>query len=97
MSLAQTAEGALNSVTGSLQRMRELALQSANGSNSELERASLQEEVEQLKAEIATVTENANFNGKKLLDGSFQNTNFQTGANVGESIAVSIAEVSDET
>mgnify|MGYP000748197871 FL=1 len=97
VSLAQTAEGALNSVTSSLQRMRELALQSANGSNSELERASLQEEVEQLKAEIATVTENANFNGKKLLDGSFQNTSFQTGANVGETIKVSIAEVSDET
>ena len=97
VSLAQTAEGALNSVTSSLQRMRELALQSANGSNSELERSSLQEEVEQLKAEIANVTENTNFNGRKLLDGSFQNTSFQTGANVGESIAVSIGEVSDET
>jgi flagellin len=97
VSLAQTAEGALNSVTGSLQRMRELALQSANGSNSSLERASLQEEVEQLKAEITTVTENSNFNGKKLLDGSFQNTSFQTGANVGESIKVSISEVSRDT
>jgi flagellin len=97
VSLAQTAEGALNSVTSSLQRMRELALQSANGSNSDLERASLQEEVEQLKAEIATVTENTNFNGRKLLDGSFQNTSFQTGANVGESIKVSISEVSEDT
>lgn len=97
VSLAQTAEGALNSVTSSLQRMRELALQSANGSNSELERASLQEEVEQLKAEIATVTENTNFNGRKLLDGSFQNTSFQTGANVGENIKVSISEVSEDT
>jgi flagellin len=97
VSLAQTAEGALNSVTGSLQRMRELALQSANGTNTALERSSLQEEVSQLKAEITTVTENANFNGKKLLDGSFQNTSFQTGANVGEKIEVSIAEISDET
>jgi flagellin len=97
VSLAQTAEGALNSVTGSLQRMRELALQSANGTNTALERSSLQEEVSQLKAEITTVTENANFNGKKLLDGSFQNASFQTGANVGEKIEVSIAEISDET
>jgi len=97
VSLAQTAEGALNSVTGSLQRMRELALQSSNGSNSVLERASLQEEVDQLKAEIKTVTENSNFNGRSLLDGSFQNTSFQTGANVGESISVSISEVSEDT
>lgn len=97
VSLAQTAEGALNSMTSSLQRMRELALQSSNGSNSPLERASLQEEVEQLKTQIATIAEKTNFNGQKLLDGSFQNTSFQTGANVGDRIDVSIAEVSAET
>jgi flagellin len=97
VSLAQTAEGALNSMTSSLQRMRELALQSANGSNTSLERASLQEEVEQLKTEIATIAEKTNFNGQSLLDGSFQNTSFQTGANVGESIDVSIARTAEDT
>jgi flagellin len=97
VSLAQTAEGALNSITGSLQRMRELALQSANGSNSSLERSSIQEEVEQLKAEIASISEKTSFNGQNLLDGSFQNTGFQTGANVGERIDVSIGETSVNT
>ncbi len=97
VSLAQTAEGALNSITGSLQRMRELALQSANGSNTDLERQSLQEEVEQLKAEISSIAEKTNFNGQKLLDGSFQNTSFQTGANVGEKIDVSIARTAEDT
>ncbi len=97
VSLAQTAEGALNSMTNSLQRMRELAIQSSNGSNSALERASLQEEVDQLKTEIASIADKTNFNGQKLLDGSFQNTSFQTGANVGERIDVSIAEVSEST
>lgn len=97
VSLAQTAEGALNSITSSLQRMRELALQSANGSNSALERASLQEEVEQLKSEIATISEKTNFNGRKLLDGTFQNNSFQTGANVGEKIDVSIARTATDT
>lgn len=97
VSLAQTAEGALNSITSSLQRMRELALQSANGSNTALERASLQEEVEQLKTEIATISEKTNFNGQNLLDGSFQNTSFQTGSNVGEKIDVSIARTAADT
>jgi flagellin len=97
VSLAQTAEGALNSMTSSLQRMRELAIQSANGSNSDLERASLQEEVDQLKTEIASIAEKTNFNGTNLLDGSFQNTSFQTGANVGDRIDVSISEVSEDT
>ena len=97
VSLAQTAEGALNSITTSLQRMRELALQSANGSNTSLERASLQEEVDQLKAEIKTISEKTNFNGQTLLDGSFQKTSFQTGANVGEQIDVSIAETTVDT
>ena len=97
VSLAQTAEGALNGIRDSLQRIRELALQSANGSNTDLERASLQEEVEQLKAEIASVSEKTSFNGRNLLDGSFQNVNFQTGANVGETINVSIAATTEDT
>ena len=97
VSLAQTAEGALNSIQDSLQRIRELALQSSNGSNTDLERTSLQEEVEQLKAEIASISEKASFNGRNLLDGSFQNVNFQTGANLGESISVNIAAVTEDT
>jgi flagellin len=97
VSLAQTAEGALNSITTSLQRVRELALQSANGSNTDLERSSLQEEVEQLKAEIQSISEKTNFNGQSLLDGSFQDTGFQTGANVGDRIDVSINETTVDT
>jgi len=97
VSLAQTAEGALNSITGSLQRMRELALQAANGSNTALERASLQEEVDQLKTEIATIAEKTNFNGQNLLDGSFKDKSFQTGANVGEKIDVSISRTAQDT
>ncbi|PID42454.1 MAG: flagellin [Proteobacteria bacterium] len=97
VSLAQTAEGALNSMRDSLQRIRELALQSANGSNTDLERSSLQEEVEQLKQEIAGISEKTSFNGQKLLDGSFEEKHFQTGANVGETIGVSIARVTEDT
>ncbi len=97
ISLAQTAEGALNSMRDSLQRIRELALQSANGSNTDLERSSLQEEVEQLKSEIASISEKTSFNGQKLLDGSFEGKTFQTGANVGDTINVSIAKVTEET
>lgn len=97
VSLAQTAEGALNSMQDSLQRIRELALQSANGSNTDLERSSLQEEVEQLKSEITAISEKTNFNGRNLLDGSFQNVSFQTGANVGETIGVSISKVTADT
>ena len=97
ISLAQTGEGSLSNITTSLQRMRELALQSANGSNTTLERSSIQEEVDQLKAEIATISANTNFNGRNLLDGTFQNVSFQTGANVGETIEVSIAKTTEAT
>lgn len=93
ISLAQTAEGALGSINTSLQRIRELALQSANDTNTDLDRAALQEEVDQLISEIQTVADSANFNGKKLLDGSFQSAVFQTGANVGDTIEVSVAKV----
>ena len=97
ISLAQTGEGSLNNITTALQRMRELALQSANGSNTGLERSSIQEEVDQLKSEIASISKNTNFNGRNLLDGSFQNVSFQTGANVGETISVSIAKTTEAT
>lgn len=93
ISLAQTAEGALGSINDSLQRIRELALQAANDTNSDLDRGALQEEVAQLIEEIEFVSQSANFNGKNLLDGSFTNAAFQTGANVGDTISVSISEV----
>lgn len=89
VSLAQTAEGSLDSVSNSLQRIRELAVQSANATNSASDRAALDAEAQQLKNEIDRVATQTNFNGVKLLDGSFTNKTFQVGANNGETIAVS--------
>lgn len=97
ISLAQTAEGALDSINTSLQRIRELALQASNDTNSSVDRQALQEEVDQLVAEIQTVAENTTFNGKNLLDGSFSNAVFQTGANVGNTVAVSISQLDTST
>jgi flagellin len=88
ISLAQTAEGALASVTDNLQRMRQLAVQSANATNSTSDRAAIQQEVTQLSQEIDRVATQTDFNGTKLLDGSFSSANFQVGANVGQTIAV---------
>lgn len=90
VSLSQTAEGALGSITNNLLRIRDLALQSANGTNSAIDRQALDQEVQQLKAEIKRVSEQTNFNGTKLLDGSFSGVTFQIGANEGESVSVSI-------
>lgn len=89
ISLAQTAEGALGEVTNNLQRIRELAVQSSNATNSSSDRAAMQEEVTQLMAEIERVANQSNFNGVQLLDGSFSSQVFQVGANVGETITVS--------
>ncbi|WP_123035005.1 flagellin [Haliea alexandrii] len=89
ISLAQTAEGALSEVTNNLQRIRELAVQSANATNSSSDRAALDAEVQQLIAEIDRVAGQTNFNGVKLLDGSFSAQIFQVGANVGDTITVS--------
>ncbi|NOU40593.1 MAG: flagellin [Methylotenera sp.] len=89
ISLAQTAEGALSSVTDSLQRMRELAVQSSNATNTQVDRDALNSEVVQLQAEIQRVSSQTSFNGTKLLDGSFANQNFQVGANAGETIGIS--------
>jgi len=91
VSLAQTAEGALGSMTENLQRIRDLALQSANATNSRADRESLNEEVQQLKKEIGRVSEQTNFNGTKLLDGSFEAAFFQIGANRGETVDVNIS------
>ena len=84
ISLAQTAEGALAEVTNNLQRIRELAVQSTNATNSSSDRVAMQAEVAQLVAEIDRVSGQSNFNGVNLLDGSFTNQVFQVGANVGE-------------
>lgn len=88
ISLSQTAEGALKEVTSNLQRVRELSVQSANATNSATDRAALQNEVEQLIAEIDRVAGSSNFNGVALLDGSFTAQSFQVGANSGETITV---------
>jgi flagellin len=89
ISLAQVADGALASVTDNLQRMRELAVQSANATNSASDRAALQQEVGQLAAEIDRVSTQTQFNGINLLDGSFTAQQFQVGANSGQTITVS--------
>jgi len=88
ISLAQTSEGDLAQITNNLQRVRELAVQSANATNSESDRAALQLEVSQLVAEIDRVASTSAFNGVKLLDGSFSAQQFQVGANAGETVSV---------
>jgi flagellin len=91
ISLAQTAEGALQESTNILQRMRELAVQSANDTNSASDRASLQAEVSQLISEMDRIAETTTFNGRRLLDGSFSGASFQVGANAGEQISFGIS------
>ena len=88
ISLSQVAEGGLGSIGGNLQRMRELAVQSANSTNSTSDRAALQLEVSQLTAEIDRVATQTQFNGLNLLDGSFQTQQFQVGANAGQTVAL---------
>lgn len=90
ISLAQTAEGALSQTGNLLQRMRELSIQSANATNSSSDRASLQAEVNQLKQEVNRLSSTTEFNGLKLLDGSFTSKDFQVGANANQTINVSI-------
>ncbi len=92
IALAQTAEGALGSINENLQRIRELAVQSANATNSDVDREALQAEVEQLVAEVSRTAEETDFNGRKLLDGSFSAT-FQIGANAGQTVDISIKEL----
>lgn len=92
ISLAQTAEGALGAMTENLQRIRELAVQSSNATNSDDDRVALQAEVDQLLSEVTRTATETNFNGRNLLDGSFQGT-FQIGANAGQVVDVKIAEL----
>lgn len=88
ISLSQTAESALAEVGNNLQRMRELAVQSSNGSNTQEDRDALNAEFTQLQAEIQRVAEQTKFNGTNLLDGSFTGVAFQIGANSGETITI---------
>ena len=88
ISLAQTAEGAMQEVSNNLQRIRELAVQSSNATNSESDRQALNEEVQQLISEIQRVATQTDFNGQALLDGSFTGQGFQVGANAGQMITV---------
>lgn len=89
ISLTQVAEGALGEVTNNLQRIRELAVQSSNATNTQADRNALQSEVSQLLNEIDRVANKTSFNGVSLLDGSFTGANFQVGANNGDVVTVS--------
>ena len=88
ISLAQTAEGALGKVGDMLQRMRELAVQAGNATNSKSDREALQAELAQLRDEVDRVAKTTSFNGQKVLDGSFTGAVFQVGANSGDNITV---------
>jgi flagellin len=94
ISMAQTAEGAMQESTNILQRMRELSLQSANGSNSSEDRDALQKEVSALQTELTRIAETTSFGGQNLLDGTFGTKAFQVGSNTGESISVGLKDIS---
>ncbi|WP_302183204.1 flagellin [Niallia sp. RD1] len=90
ISLIQTAEGALSETTDILQRMRELAVQSSNDTNTDDDRAELQKEVDQLSQEITRIAENTEFNTKKLINGDAKDVTFHIGANEGQNIKLTI-------
>ncbi len=92
ISISQVAEGALSESTNILQRMRELAIQSANGSNSADDRANLNKEVEQLQEELTRIADTTRFGTQKILDGSFGTQSFQVGANANETISVDLTQ-----
>jgi flagellin len=94
ISLAQSAEGDLVTIASNLQRMRELAVQAANATNSDSDRKAIDGEVQALSAEIDRVAQNSSFNGTKLLDGSFTAKNFQIGANNTSSDVIQISSIS---
>ena len=94
ISLSQTAEGAMQESSNILQRMRELAVQSANDSNSSADRANLQKEVNQLSAELSRIASTTTFNGNNVLDGTFAGSKFQVGSNANEVIQVTLGNFS---
>ncbi|WP_441002099.1 flagellin [Pseudocolwellia agarivorans] len=93
ISMAQTAEGAMQESTSILQRMRDLALQSANGSNSAADREALQKEVGQLQTELTRIAETTSFGDTQLLDGTFGTKSFQVGANANETISLGLSSI----
>ncbi|MDI5836244.1 flagellin, partial [Shewanella xiamenensis] len=93
ISIAQTAEGAMQTSTDILQRMRDLSLQSANGSNSTEDRAAMQKELSALQTELTRIADTTSFGGQKLLDGTYGTQKFQVGANANETISVSLMDV----
>nr|CAD42897.1 flagellin [Legionella pneumophila serogroup 6] len=90
ISLSQVAEGAMQETTNILQRMRELSVQAANSTNNSSDRASIQSEISQLKSELERIAQNTEFNGQRILDGSFSGASFQVGANSNQTINFSI-------
>ncbi len=97
ISIAQTAEGAMNETTNILQRMRDLSLQSSNGSNSRSERLAIQEEVTALNDELNRIAETTSFGGNKLLNGTFGDKSFQIGASSGEAVSLSMGNMRSDT
>jgi flagellin len=94
ISIAQTAEGALQESTNIMQRMRDLALQAANGSNSDSERKALNQEFTSLSGELTRIAETTTFGGKKLLNGDIKGESFQVGSKAGETLSFSIGDMS---
>lgn len=97
ISIAQTAEGAMNETTNILQRMRDLSLQSSNGSNSRSERLAIQEEVTALNDELNRIAETTSFGGNKLLNGTFGTQSFQIGASSGEAVQLTMGNMRSDT
>ncbi|KOO12217.1 flagellin, partial [Vibrio xuii] len=93
ISIAQTAEGAMNESTSILQRMRDLSLQSANGTNSDSERVAINEEVTALQDELNRIAETTSFGGRKLLNGTFGEASFQIGASSGEAVIMGLTRI----
>ena len=94
ISIAQTAEGAMQESTNILQRMRDLSLQSANGSNSQEDRQAMQKEIGALQSELTRIADTTSFGGQKLIDGSYGTQKMQVGAESNETIEVSLSDVS---
>ncbi|HDY98413.1 MAG TPA: flagellin [Pseudomonas sabulinigri] len=94
ISMAQTAEGALQESTNIMQRMRDLALQASNGSNSAEERKALNQEFSSLSGELTRISETTTFGGKSLLNGDIKGESFQVGSNAGETLSFSIGDMS---
>jgi len=97
ISIMQTAEGAMTETTNILQRMRDLSLQSSNGSNSKSERVALQEEMGALNDELNRIAETTSFGGRKLLNGNFASASFQLGASSGEAVQISLKNMRSDT